>query len=134
MKSVTQLFTSQQDDNNCGINYGPVARIPVCIALGTTLSVNGIAWNFQSGLTKREDMITPSQSIIGDPIYKEGDTVYVISKEKMASMKLKTPEDDSQLAAFFKTHADRVLKQEPTTSVIQANHANSSEPTGEESK
>ena len=79
-------------------------------------------------------MITPSQSVIGDPVYKEGDTVYVISKEKMASAKLKTPEDAAQLAAFFKTHADSVLKQEPTTSVVQVKPADSSEPAGEKSK
>ena len=79
-------------------------------------------------------MIAPTQSVIGDPMYKEGDATYVISKEKMASAKLKTPEDTSQLAAFFKTHADRVIEQDPTTSVAQVNRANSSEPAGEDTK
>lgn len=45
----------------------------------------------------------------------------------MTSAKLKTTEDATQLAAFFKTHADSVLMQEPTTSVTQVNPADSSE-------
>ena len=79
-------------------------------------------------------MIKPSQSVIGDPVYKEGKTVHVISKEKMASAKLNVPEDTAQLAAFFKTHTDSVFKQEPTTSVVQVNPADSSDPVGEKSK
>ena len=136
MTSVAQLF-ARQNGLNCGINYGPVKPIPVCLITGLDLSVSGIAWEFQSGSKKRfkrGDMISHSQSVIGDPAYKEGDTVYVISKEKMASANLKTPDDATQLAAFFKTHADSVLKQEPTTSVVQVNQADSSEPAGEKSK
>jgi len=133
MTSVAQLF-ARQNGLDCGINYGPVKPIPVCLVTGLDLSVSGIAWEFQSGSKKRDGMITPSQSVIGDPVYKEGDTVYVISKEKMASANLTMPEDAAQLAAFFQTHADSVLKQEPTTSVVKVNPADSSEPAGEKSK
>ena len=72
MTSVAQLFT-RQNGLDCGINYGPVKPIPVCLVTGLDPSVSGIAWDFQSGFTKRDDMITHAQSVTGDPVYKEGD-------------------------------------------------------------
>jgi len=79
MTSVAQLFT-RQNGLDCGINYGPVKPIPVCLVTGLDPSVSGIAWDFQSGFTKRDDMITHAQSVTGDPVYKEGDTVYGYSR------------------------------------------------------
>ncbi|KAF2423102.1 hypothetical protein EJ08DRAFT_652930 [Tothia fuscella] len=73
-------------------------------------------------------MITVTQSVIGDLAYKEGNTVYIISKEKMTNAKLQKPEDAAQLLAFFKTHADSVLKQEPTTPVVQVSQADGKKP------
>lgn len=79
-------------------------------------------------------MNTPTGSVIGDPMYKEGDTVYVISKEKMASAKLEAPEDEAQLLDFFKMHADSVFEGKTDCPVFNGNAGNSSEPAGEKSK
>lgn len=80
-------------------------------------------------------MITCNKSVTGDPAYKEGDTIYVISKKKMASARLNVPEDEAQRAAFFKAHADSVLKDdEPNISVMHVKPTGDSEPAGEQSK
>lgn len=116
---MAQLF-SRRNSRDCGVNIGPVKPIPFCLLSGLDKSVDGIAWEFQSG--KRDDMLaTPKSSVIGDPAYTDGETVWVISKEKMAREDLKQPEDEAELAAFSKTHADSTRPKDSAAPSVAIN-------------
>lgn len=48
----------------------------------------------------------------GCPAYVDDETIWIISKEKMARENLTEPTDKAELVAFIKTHADIVKSRE----------------------
>ncbi|RMZ82911.1 hypothetical protein DV736_g6626, partial [Chaetothyriales sp. CBS 134916] len=119
--SVAQLF-SRRNNKQCDVNLGPVKPIPVCIVSGLDQSVGGMAWEFQGSSKKRDEQLAiPTSSVIGDPAYSDGETIWVISKEKMARENLKQPENKAELAAFFKAHADSIIPADKSIPSVQVN-------------
>jgi hypothetical protein len=51
--------------------------------------------------------------MVGTPMFKHGDTMYIINKDRLAQSEEVQPTETSALLEWYKKHADEVVHWEP---------------------
>ncbi|KAF2824075.1 hypothetical protein CC86DRAFT_469017 [Ophiobolus disseminans] len=102
--------------NLCGVTWGVTHRLRTyCAVLGDQINdehwVGGAAWS-PGGGPPIEGGEACAEVVAGDNMFAEGGKMWVISREKMQGLVgggVEVPRGESDMLAFFKMHADRVM-------------------------